>query len=336
MTKRTRYFLTGSAVVLLIGLGTGLVAYYKGDLQMFRNVAGPEELAYVPADVSGVAYANVRDIMNSEFRQKLRTVLPTGEGKDQFLNETGIDIERDIQSVVAAAGAGDPEQTGIILIRGIFDEPRIELLAQQHGGTTEMYKGKRLMMLHERHGEGERVSGGFCLAFPETGLALLGSEATVKRALDTKETRQNVTGNEQLMKLVTEFHGLGNTAWAVGNLSSVANNQSVPQQVRDQLPGIEWVAVSAHVNGGLSGKFRAQAVDDKAATDLRAVVNGAIAAGRLVGGKNPQVEPFLNSIQVGGGGKDVELAFTVPPSLLDMVGALHGPRRQEMPLRQLN
>jgi hypothetical protein len=337
MTKSTRYFLTGSAVVLLVGLGTGLVAYYKGDLAMFQRQIGPEELVYVPADVSGVAYANVRDIMNSEFRQKLRTVLPTGEGKDQFLNETGIDIERDIQSVVAAAGAGEPEHTGLILIRGIFDEPRIDLLVKQHGGTTETYKGKTLLMLHERHGEGERASGGFCLTFPETGLALLGSETMVKRALDTRESKQNVTGNEQMMKLVTEFHGLGNTAWAVGNLSSVSNNQSVPQQVRDQLPGIEWVGVSAHVNGGLSGRMKAQAIDDKAATDLRAVVNGAIAAGRLVGGKNPQVEPFLNSIQVGGGGKDVEMAFTLPPAMLDMIGALHGPKHLEsLPQRQLN
>ena len=35
MTKSTRYFLTGSSMVVLLGLGTGLVAYYKGDLPMF-------------------------------------------------------------------------------------------------------------------------------------------------------------------------------------------------------------------------------------------------------------------------------------------------------------
>ena len=30
MTRRTRYFLFGSIVVLLVGLCTGLVAYYSG------------------------------------------------------------------------------------------------------------------------------------------------------------------------------------------------------------------------------------------------------------------------------------------------------------------
>ena len=109
MTTRTRYFLAGSAVIVLFGLGTGLVAYYKGDLPLFRTRVGPDELTYVPADATGLAYANVREIMNSEFRQKLRSVLPTGEGKDELFNQTGIDLEHDISSVVAAAaGKGDP------------------------------------------------------------------------------------------------------------------------------------------------------------------------------------------------------------------------------------
>lgn len=324
MTKQTRYFLTGSALVLSLGLGTGLVAYYKGDLQLFRAQVGPEELAYVPADVSGLAYANVREIMDSEFRQKLREVLPTGQGQDEFLDETGIDIERDIQSVVAAVSASDPAAHPLVLIRGIFDEPRIELMVKQHNGTVEMYKGKRLMMLGSpAEGHGNSSS----LAFPETGLAMFGTAAAIRQAIDTRETRTNVRENAALMKLVGDLHGMGNSAWAVGSLDGVSKNPSVPQQVRDQLPGIEWVAISAQVNGGVSGRFKAQAKDDQAATDLRAVVNGALAAGRLMGGNNPQFEPFLNSIQVSGGGKDVELAFNLPPAMLDMIGAMAGPKR---------
>ena len=30
MTKKTRYFMAGSAAVLAAGLGTGLIAYYAG------------------------------------------------------------------------------------------------------------------------------------------------------------------------------------------------------------------------------------------------------------------------------------------------------------------
>ena len=55
MTKRTRYFLAGSAAVLVAGLGTGLVAFYGGGFPVafgLRN--GPAELSYVPADAASL------------------------------------------------------------------------------------------------------------------------------------------------------------------------------------------------------------------------------------------------------------------------------------------
>jgi hypothetical protein len=314
MTKRTRYFLVGAATILLVGLGTGLVAYYKGDLPMFGARTGPDELAYVPADATGLAYANVREIMNSEFRQKLREVLPSGNAKDEFFNQTGIDIERDIQSVVAATGTpGVPAQPPLVLIRGYFDEGRIEALIRQHNGTVEDYKGKRLMALPEARGESPY------LTFPETGLAMFGTGDAVRRAIDTKAGGPNVTRNEALMKVVAQLDGAGNSAWAVGGMEAVTANPNVPAQIRDQLPGIEWVAASAHVNSGISGHILAQAKDDKAANDLRAVVNGALAAGRLVSGRNPQLDAFISSLQVSGSDRQLDLSFAVPSEVIQML-----------------
>ena len=68
MTKKTRYFMAGSAAVLAAGLGTGLVAYYGGGFQPVSASAVPNELSYVPADATVVAYADVRAIMDSELR----------------------------------------------------------------------------------------------------------------------------------------------------------------------------------------------------------------------------------------------------------------------------
>ena len=74
----------------------------------------------MPADVSAVAYADVRDIMDSEFRQKLREVMPTGAEKDRLLEETGIDIEHDIDTVMA--GLTGTDVTGpLVLMSGRFD-----------------------------------------------------------------------------------------------------------------------------------------------------------------------------------------------------------------------
>jgi hypothetical protein len=209
----------------------------------------------------------------------------------------------------------------LFLVRGIFDEGRIEMLVRQHDGTVEDYNGKRLLLAGHT---GSGTAAGPCVTFAETGLAIIGTEAMVKRALDTHASRHDITSNAELMNLVSQLEGGVNTVWAVGGLDAVTGNPNVPAQVKEQLPGIQWVAVSAHVNGGVAGQIRAQAKDDKAATDLRAVVNGAMAAGHLMGGKDPKIDAFLNSLQLSGSGKDIDLAFSVPPDMLDMINGAGG------------
>src|SRR5204862_4598625 len=96
MTTRTRYFVIASLLVLTVGLGTGLVAYYTGFQVIGRSRSGPQELAYVPGRVAVVAYADVHQVMTSELRQKVRDAAPVPEnGQKEFENQTGNNIETD-------------------------------------------------------------------------------------------------------------------------------------------------------------------------------------------------------------------------------------------------
>ena len=91
MTSKTRYFMGGSAAILVAGLGTGLVAYYGGGFpSLSASRSGPTELSYVPADAAVVAFANVREVMDSQLRQRLKLVLPQEQGQKEFQEETGI------------------------------------------------------------------------------------------------------------------------------------------------------------------------------------------------------------------------------------------------------
>ena len=73
MTTRTRYFVIASLLVLGVGLGTGLVAYYVGfPTSAFSSRGGPEELRYVPRDATVLAYANVQDVMSSDLRRRIK------------------------------------------------------------------------------------------------------------------------------------------------------------------------------------------------------------------------------------------------------------------------
>src|SRR5919109_4559883 len=142
MSKRTRYFVIAAVAFLAVGLTTGLVASYMGlSVPVFSRAAGPDELQYIPANAAVVAYANVREVMNSDFRQRFRQMEPDSQARDQFQEKTGINIEQDVDSIVAAvmprpdgATSWEPEGGMIVVARGRFEPTRLEALALEHGG----------------------------------------------------------------------------------------------------------------------------------------------------------------------------------------------------------
>ena len=99
MRARTRYVLLGGAGILVLGLVAGSVAYLQGGLTGLVGArVVPDELRYVPADVSFVAYADVREVMRSDFRQRLRgvvsSVVPNPDGQREFFDQTGMTSRR--------------------------------------------------------------------------------------------------------------------------------------------------------------------------------------------------------------------------------------------------
>jgi hypothetical protein len=335
MNRKTRYFLIGSGLIVAVGLGTGLVASYTGQFPG-AGLARQSEFSYLPADATAVAYADVQDIMASEFRQRLHEFLPTGTEKDKFLQETGIDIEKDIDSVVAGLTTSEPAGVGpLVLLRGRFDPVRIEALATQHGGTVQDYRGKRLFVAPHFRGDDEVASDGTTAAadsqaaspsmvFLENDLIALGRVDAIRKAIDKSQDSAG-TQNDELMDLVSEVSGSGN-AWVVGRFDRLAASPNIPDNVRSHLPGIEWVAVSADIGTGVNGFMRAEAKDDAAGEQLRSVINGALAAARMFGGQDPKVEAALRSVQATGSGRTAQVSFAVGPELLDLMQGMHTPR----------
>jgi hypothetical protein len=324
MTQRTRYFLLGSVLVILVGLCTGLVAYYNGALPLRSSSVGPAELAYLPADAAAVGFANVHEIMSSEFRQKLKQFMPTGEEKDKLQAETGVDIEHDIDTVVAGFVPGEPTEKGaIVLVRGRFDEAKIEGVAVAHGATVEDYKGKKLIRIdsHDVSGTHGHVSGTGGLAFLEPGLLAMGDVASVQKAIDTGISRDDVTRNTDLMKYVADVDRTSN-AWLVGQFDAVSQSADLPAEIKAKLPAVQWFVVSAHVDGGVNGTVRADARDDQAGENLRDVVRGGLAAAHLMAGKDARLDTLVDSVQVSGAGKTVAVSFSVPPEIFDIINGL--------------
>jgi hypothetical protein len=327
MNKRTRLFLLVAAAILIVGLGTGLVASYVG-LQNLTIIGGtgPAELAYVPVDARAIAYANVRDVMNSELRRKLDSIHPGGDGARSFQEQTGIDIEKDIDYLVAAVvgDSADPAVEGappLMLARGNFDQVRLEGFARQEGATIEDYKGHRFIT-HEKFG----------VAFVEPGLVAVGFPDSVKKAIDTKAAGgQNATNNDELLRLIRDVDD--GTVWAVAKFDALASSR-LPREFAGKLPQISWFSVKGVIGSGIDGQLRAETRDDMAAQDLRQVIQGFMALARMQAGNQPAIADFMNSMQLGGTGKTVSLSFSVPPSVIDAIGGLRAqqPRVPRLPI----
>ena len=181
--KKTRYFVAISGAILAIGLGTGLVASYMGlPVSVFSSAAGPEELQYVPADAAVVAYANVRDVMTSQFRQRFKSLEPSQDSKNEFEEKTGLNLEEDVDSVVAAimpkdGMANNPAGSFLILARARYEAARLEALAIEHGAQVTDYQGKRLITHHEQDATGDPTHDDMAFGFLEADLVAFGSVA---------------------------------------------------------------------------------------------------------------------------------------------------------------
>lgn len=340
MTHKTRNFMFGSAAIFVVGLGVGLVAYYGGIPGTFAKQGNHPELAYMPANAAVVAYANVSDVMHSELRDRLRNMMPDEDkekGRKEFQEATGIDIEKDIDSIVACLVAEGEDRYPVVAIRGNFDEGRIEALAREHGGTVDTSSGTRVISLprgkqaddlppadgtqapDESGKPRPRIHGDFhpALAFVEPRLLLFGREEAVKAAVSRK-AGQNLTSNEQLMARIEKLDR-GANAWAVGRFDALAGNARLPEQVSAQMPPVTWFSASGHVNGGLRGTLRAETKDATSANNLRDMINGLMALGRMQAQSKPEVNALMQSITLGVDGNAVELSFTVPAELMDAI-----------------
>jgi hypothetical protein len=347
MSTKTRYFVIVSLLVLGVGMGTGLVAYYVGfPAGAFASRGGPADLGFVPRDASVIAFANVNEIMASELRQKLRRAIPMPEnGQQELESQTGINLETDIDTVVACLSpdtdVANKPGAGMVLARGRFDETKIEALMREHGAHVETYNGKRLIVADAKDLRHDQAvddpdpnpkpnlrphTTNLSLSFIEPGLAAIGSTKLIKSAIDLHKAGNNpqtglesVTGNDELMTLVRSLDN--SNAWAVGRFDALRTQSHLPANVLSQIPAITWFAVSAHVNGGLRGTLRAEARDDESANNLRDVVRGFLALAKLGSGAKPELQAMMQSLELAGTGKTVSLSFTVPAELFDVIGA---------------
>jgi len=331
--KKTRYFVAVMGTILAVGLGTGLVASYMGlPVSVFSSAAGPDELQYVPADAAVVAYANVRDVMNSQLRQRFKNLEPSQDEKNEFEEKTGLNLEQDVDSVVAAVMpkdgmANNPAGSFLILARARYQASTLEKLALDHGAEVSDYNGKRLIT-HQDDDLNDPTPDHMAFGFLEADLVGFGSVETVKAAIDARASNRNIVSNNEMMKLVNEIDNAN--AWAVGKFDAIASKAGIPAEIASAMPAISWFSAAGHINGGVSGTFKAEAKDEATAKNLRDVMAGFLAMAKMHAASKPGMQQLADSLVISGDGNTVALSFAVPSELIDLLEQMAKSRQPQL------
>ena len=331
--KKTRYFVAIMGTVLAVGLGTGLVASYMGlPVSVFSSAAGPDELQYVPADAAVVAYANVRDVMNSQLRQRFKALEPSQDSKNEFEEKTGLNLEQDVDSVVAAimpkdGMAQNPAGSFLILARARVQASRLEALALEHGAQVSEYQGKRLIT-HADPDLNDPTPDNMAFGFLEADLVGFGSIESVKAAIDARSSNRNIVSNNDMMKLVNEIDNAN--AWAVGKFDAIASKAGIPAEIASAMPAISWFSAAGHINGGVSGTFKAEAKDEATAKNLRDLMGGFLAMAKMQAGNKPGMQQLADSLVLSGDGNTVALSFAISSEMIDLLESVAKARQGQI------
>ena len=141
-------------------------------------------LSLVMPEAVSLAGVNATEVKGSPFGQYLlRQATGVDTGAVDFMTATGFDTRRDVQEVlVASAQPLRPTlqpASGLVLVRGIFDVARITQAALTHKATLTQYDGVPILTGPEGKG---------AVAFPDGTLAIAGTPADVRAALDRRSS----------------------------------------------------------------------------------------------------------------------------------------------------
>ena len=187
---------------------------------------GPDELQLVPGNAVVVAYANVHEVMVSNLRERIRQAMPhLPDGQREFEDATGINIETDVDRIVAALvppadGRFDVPRSGLFIATGRFDQVRIEALMREHGASEETYKGRRLFVGAARRGRD------VCSPLSSPAWWPSAAPPLVRAAIDRRDGGDSVRGNDDIMGLVRSLDR-GNV-WAVGRFDALTSQANLP------------------------------------------------------------------------------------------------------------
>ena len=239
----------------------------------------------------------------------------------EFVEKTGVDLQKDVYAVVAAIYGGfeseNPE--ALVVVNMKYDENK--LLA--------VFKEKNVFIAEEKYGDrtlytlkNEDSAKDMRLAFLNKANVVIGSPLQVKKAIDlAAKNGKNVLATPALMKYVDKLDKKSMFWLAVGTIPAKMKEAPAGGMMPVDLSKAEaFTAFADFKNKTLSGELRLVSNNEAGNKQIADMLNGLKALGAMGAAKEPELGQLLNGIQLSSGADHVKLVFTISEELMNKLG----------------
>jgi hypothetical protein len=288
----------------------------------------PALLALVPPDSRLITGVDADRARSSTFGQYMLNRVRTDDPHfEQFVNDTGFDPRRDLQSFVFATNGGKGEGHFAVLARGIFDPDRLKAAAKAHGSRVQSYNGADLFV----SSKGQSTAG---FAFLDSTTVALADTVTLKQILDS---RNSPTALDPALLKQLESANATNDVWFVSSLPGSFLASNLHRQMGEEPDNSGAFRGVVQSRGGIRFgdivhlSFDALTRSPQDATSLTDVLRFLASLTQMERNNDPRAAILANSLdtmQLTSNGSTVHAALALTESNLERLVDL-GPRPRQ-------
>lgn len=239
-----------------------------------------------------------------------------------FVDQTGIDLQKDVYGVVAAMYGGldsqNPELVGIVNLK--YDPNKLLAVFKKHGEFTaeEAYRGQTLYTL-----KNEDAKKDMRLTFLNKTNIAFGSPLQVKKAIDLSlDKGKSVLQTASMMKYVDKLDKKSMFWLAVGSIPEKMKSAPAGGMMPVDLSKAEaFTAFMDYKGKTFSGELRLISQNETGNKQIADMLNGLKSLGAMGASKEPELGQLLNSIQLSSAADHVKLTFSLSEELMNKLGA---------------
>ena len=290
-------------------VGLSMIAITMGWLATATIPAAPvsidqTSLKFLPPETVGLAVIDVAGLRTAPLVQDALNKIVAAPKLQQFVDETGVNPQTDIDKVtVAKLGGSD----AIVVVQGRIDKLKIDQLLREKGKQADAYLGQTIY--YDKDGAVALLDN----------VVVAGQVDAVKKALDQVQIPGSAPLRSDLMTAIQTIDA-GNQVWAVGDFSiSDLGTAGIrgPAPVLEMLRSLQSGTYQMRVDNDVHARATCTFADQNSAKNVADLAKGALAVAKLqIAKQQPDLLQVLDGIQVSSSGTTMTVTISESGDLL--------------------